>query len=401
MALNVKVGLIGVFDMLKFKKMSANRNKHIEAAPANDIVGEYTINKKASAHHPDKLELIVDNKIVHAAADTVEFVFRSADGSPLPFFRAGQYLSVKMQIGSSSVTRPYSICSSPKLAKEGKVSIAIRRNPEGFASDRFIDQTNIGDRVITSAPEGQFYYDEFRDCSNIIAVAGGSGITPFLSMAGAVRDGIEKFNLTILYGSRTYDSILFRDELDKICAQTGKVKVVHVLSDEQREGCEHGFISADIIKKYLKDDTSIFICGPEAMYRFLEKETVKLNLPKRLIRSEMMGITRKVWEAPGYPAACKDKTFKLTVRRCGEETVIDALANETVLAALERAGIKAPSKCRSGECGWCRSKLVSGEVFIPAANDGRRRADVVTNHIHPCATFPVSDLVIDVPGEYY
>ena len=401
MALNVKVGLIGVFDMLKFKKMSAKRTAAIEKAPANDIVGEFAINNNAKALHPDKLELIVDKKIEHTDAGAVTFVFKNAKGGKLPFFRAGQYLSIKMPLGESLVTRPYSISSSPKLTREGKICVTIKHNPAGFASDKFIAETNVGDTVITSAPEGQFYYDSFRDGRNVLALAGGSGITPFLSMAEAIRDGIEDFNLTILFGSRTESAILFKDELDKIAAETDKVKVVHVLSDEEKAGFEHGFISEEIIRKYLKPDSSIFICGPEAMYKFLEKETAKLDMPKRLIRSEMMGITSKVWEEPGYPEGCKDKTFKITVKRCGEEYVIDASANETVLVALERAGIKAPSRCRSGECGWCRSKLVSGDVFVPARNDGRRRADVTTNHIHPCATFPLSDLVIDVPGEYY
>lgn len=71
-----------------------------------------------------------------------------------------------------------------------------------------------------------------------------------------------------------------------------------------------------------------------------------------------------------------------------------------MLVAIERAGIKAPSRCRSGECGWCRSKLVSGTVCIPEENELRRWADVHYGYIHPCSSFPTSDLVIEVPGEY-
>lgn len=401
MAINVKVGLIGVFDMLKFKKMSAVREKAIQKAPANEIKGEYVINKKAKALHPDFLDLVVDKRVEHSLAGAVTIVFRSKDGNKLPYFRAGQYLSVKMQIGDSFITRPYSISSSPKLTREGKIAITIKHNPNGYAADKFIEELTVGKEVITSAPEGQFYYDEFRDCKHVLALAGGSGITPFLSMAHAIADGIEDFDLTILFGSRNEESILFKDELDEICKATNRVKVVHVLSDEKKDGYENGFISEEIIRKYLPENSSIFICGPEAMYRFLEKETAKLNLPSRLIRSEMMGITTKVWEEPGYPEGIKDKVFKITVRRCGEEQVIDANANETVLVALERAAIKAPSRCRSGECGWCRSKLISGNVFVPERSDGRRFSDKEHNYIHPCASFPVSDLVIDVPGEYY
>ena len=77
---------------------------------------------------------------------------------------------------------------------------------------------------------------------------------------------------------------------------------------------------------------------------------------------------------------------------------ITASADEPLLTSIERAGITAPSRCRSGECSWCRSKLVSGEVFVPEKTDGRRRADIEFGYIHPCASFPMSDIVLDVPN---
>ena len=67
---------------------------------------------------------------------------------------------------------------------------------------------------------------------------------------------------------------------------------------------------------------------------------------------------------------------------------------------MERAGIRAPSRCRSGECGWCRSRLLAGEVFIPEKTDGRRWADAQFGYIHPCSSFPISDVTLEVPGEY-
>lgn len=104
-------------------------------------------------------------------------------------------------------------------------------------------------------------------------MAGGSGITPFYSMACAVADGIEDFDLTILYGSRTKDTILLKEELEAVAARSNsRVKVVHVLSDEAAEGYEHGFITAELIRKYAgEEDYSLFLCGPKAMYDFADK----------------------------------------------------------------------------------------------------------------------------------
>ena len=386
--------------MLKFKNMAKVREQAIQAAPAKEIKGEFAINQNAKLLHPDHQKLVVSEVIGHDAAGAKTYVFRSAENKPLAYFRAGQYLSLKLKIGDSFVTRPYSISSSPKWATEGKVAITVRTNPGGFVADWLLENLKEGDTVIASAGEGQFYYENLRDAKNVVALAGGSGITPFLSMAYAIRDGIEDFNLTILFGSRTEETILFREELDAICAACPKVKVVHVLSHEEKEGFEHGFITAELIKKYAQEPYSVFICGPEAMYRFVAAEIEKLELPRKNVRRELLGVTKSVWEQEGYPAECKDKTFKLTIHQGPNQWTVDASANEPILVAIERAGVAAPSRCRSGECGWCRSKLVSGQFFTPAENEGRRHSDIVHNYIHPCCTFPLSDMVVEVPGEF-
>ena len=379
MALNVKVGLIGLLDMLKFKKMGQNREDWVQNAPANEIKTTFPINVNAKKLHPDYQELVVDKVVDYGAAGAKMYVFKRQGGGNPANFRAGQYLSLKLEIDGSAVTRPYSICSTPYDAtREGKVAIAVKTNPGGFVADKLLADLKKGDKVITSDPQGQFYYEDLRDAKNVIALAGGSGITPFLSMAGAIVEGAEDFNLTILFGSRTEEVILFKDELAKLEAESnGKVKVVHILSDEEKEGYEHGFISADIIKKYAPEsgEYSVFVCGPEAMYKFAEKEIAKLNLPKRLVRNELLGVTKDVTTDPEYKGKA-DATYNVVVKQAGQKDVtIPAAANEPLLVAFERAGIKAPSRCRSGECGWCRSQLTEGEVFIPKATDGRRESD--------------------------
>ena len=403
MALNVKVGLIGKFDMLKFKNMSKVREKAIQAAPANEVSGEFAINTNAKKLHPDYQRLVIDEVIPHEGAKTKTFVFRRADGEAFPYFRAGQYLSLKLPLEDSFVTRAYSLCSSPKDALKGRAAITVRSNPGGFAADKLLAALKPGDEVIASDPQGFFYYEDLRDAKHVVGLAGGSGITPFLSMAYALRDGAEDFELTLLYGSRDEESILFKKELDEVAAACPKFRVVHVLSDEEKAGYEHGFITAELIKKYAPADAeySVFLCGPEGMYRFLKPEIEKLALPERLFRRKMIDVTKTPWELDGYPQQCRDKIFNLTVRQGDREYKLSASANETVLTAIERAGIKAPSRCRSGECGWCRSRMLEGSVFIPQENELRRWADKEYGYIHPCSSFPTSDIVLEVPGEFY
>ena len=400
MAVNVKVGLIGPLDMLKFKNMSKVREDYIQAAPANEITADYPINKKAKLLHPDFQKLVIADIIDHPEAASKTYIFKAKDGGPLAYFRAGQYISLKMQIGQSFISRPYSICSAPKDALEGMLAITVQSKADGFAADYLLANAKIGDEFTASGPQGNFYYEDLRDAPNVIALAGGSGITPFLSMAKAIADGTEDFNLTIIFGNRTEDSILFKDELGELAASCDKIKILHVLSDEDSEYYEHGFITADLIKKLAPEEYSVFVCGPRAMYRFLESELPKLELPEKYIRREIMGVAKDISEIPGYPVEAAGKCFTLTIRQGPNEYTIPASNEESILVAIERAGIVAPSRCRAGECGWCRSKVISGDYFAPEENESRRYSDRVTDNIHPCVTFPVGDMVIEVPAEY-
>ena len=401
--LNVKVGLIGKFDMLKFKNMKKVREKAIQAASADEISGVFPVNENAKALHPDFLELVIDRIIDRGGAQAKTFVLKRADDAPLPYFRAGQYISLKLPMEGSFVTRSYSLCSSPKEALSGEYAITVRSNPGGFVADRLLEEKKPGDTVITSGPLGFFYYEDLRDEKNVIGLAGGSGITPFLSMARALADGVEDFNLTLLFGSRDEDNILFRGELDEIARTCPKFKVVHVLSEEEKAGFETGFITAELIKKYAPEGEpfSVFLCGPEAMYKFLKPEIEKLGLPERLFRRKLIDVTKTPWECEDYPKDMRGKRFTVKVKQGPAECEIPASADEPVLVALERAGIKAPSRCRAGECGWCRSRLLEGTVFIPQENEMRRWADKQYGYIHPCCSFPTSDLVLEVPGEFF
>ena len=392
--LKVRIRNFSLKDMLDFKNLPLRRDKAIAAAEDKDINTSFPINSNAARLHPSVQKMVVSRIIERDGCSARTLVLKKEDNSPAAWFRAGQYVSVKMKIGSSYVTRPYSISSSPKLTKDGRIFITVKENPGGFVADFILTELKEGDSVLVSGPEGNFYHDRLRDSRNVVAVAGGSGITPFLSMAYAIRDGIEDFNLTILFGSRTEKSILFRNELDSITEETDRVRVVHVLSDEEAPLFEHGFITADLIRKYAPSDYSLFICGPEGLYRHMEDVVKELGLPKRLVRREIIGVSgRMVSSVSDTP----EESYRLTVIQGPYRYETTASSKETLLVAMERAGILAPAKCRSGECGWCRSKILSGTACIPSQNDFRRNMDKQTGHIHPCVSFPTSDIVLEVP----
>ncbi|MBR4727959.1 MAG: iron-sulfur cluster-binding domain-containing protein [Clostridia bacterium] len=370
----------------------ANASAAPQAAdPIAEVVKEW---------HPGKLALVVtDVRETGKTAKTVRFA--RADGGKLPFFYAGQFMALDFEIDGAVISRPYSISSAPYQARQenGFVEITVRRSRgDGFIADYINDNVKIGDKFTGLLGCGQFYYEPLRDAKHVVALAGGVGITPFASMAKEIANGTLDFDLTILYGSVSADDIILKEELEAL--DSDKVRVVHVLSgDDPAWQGEKGFLTAELIKKYSAPDTTYFICGPQAMYTFLRDELKKLGAPQRRIRFEVFGQAKDITTFPGYPVELKDKTFSLTVRRGIQEDVIPAKATESLVVALERAGIRIETACRSGECGFCRTKVLAGSVYICPENDGRRAADKEFNYVHACATYPTSDVTIKIPIE--
>ena len=376
------------------------REKMIAGASDELPTSVFNANVLAKKLHPNVQYAVVDKITEHVDAKSYTLVPDKEKGvEQLAYFRAGQYVSIALDIGEARLNKPYTIRSCPKDALKGTYTITVKRTAKGFASDYILDNWQVGTKVKLSAPLGEFYHQELRDAGHVVALAGGSGITPFYSMATAIADGTEDFSLTILYGSRTKDGILLRDELEAVAAASGgKVKVIHVLSDEEAEGCEKGFITAELIKKYAPEgDYSVYLCGPKAMYKFMDAELPKLGLKARRIRKELPGEYGDPTADAAYPKEAAGKTFEITVLIRGEAQTVPCRADQTLLDALEKAGIRAPSHCRSGECGWCHSRLVSGDVYIPEDVDGRRAADKKFGWVHPCCSYPVSDVTLDVP----
>ena len=386
---------------LRFLKLNDERNEKIEKASNKPLPKQYPVNNLAAILHPDKQYVIVsDTKVWDENCKSFTFVADPSSGThQLAYFKAGAYLSVFLEVGDMKISRPYSISSSPKEALEGKYVLTIKRVPGGIGSNYMLDHLKVGDKVTLSGPLGEFVYLPIRDGKTVIGVAGGSGITPFHSFAKAIADHDEDFDLILLYGSRTEKDILVKEEFDEIQKQTDKVKVIHVLSDEEKEGYEHGFVTAELIKKYApQDNYSIFMCGPSGMYHFLDKQIQTLHLDRKWIRHELQGEIHDPKHLPDYPIQGSTlEEVEMKVHICDETYTFNVSTKDTILQSLEKNGINAPAHCRSGECGWCHSLLLKGQVYCPKQLEHRREADKDYNYIHPCCSFPLTDFEIEVP----
>ena len=386
---------------MDFTKMTPTRQEKIASAPATPVpaIDSYLPNQIANALHPKAQHLKIV-KIEEEASNSKRYYFApnaEKGTTALAWFSAGQYLSVTLKIGNMILTRPYSIASSPREALAGTYMLTIQKVEGGLASQFIHDTWQVGTEVTVSAPLGNFTYEPLRDAKTVVGVVGGSSITPFRSLAMAIADGDEDCDLILLYGSRTLEDTMFQKDLKELEANCNRIKLVNILSDEQREGYEHGFITAELIRKYApQGEYSLFVCGPQVMRNFVDKEIATLGLRKKFIRNELFGEYFGPAKEADYPENVAP-AFKVTVRIAGSEQTITAPSDVSLLRSLEAAGIAAPAHCRSGECGWCHSRLVSGQIYTPKSVDGRREADYLYGYIHPCCSFPLSDLTIELP----
>lgn len=383
--MNFKKQIFGFMDMLRFKKLVPNRREALAGGSNTPLPKSYRTNELAKALHPGTMEVEL-TAVRPLTAGMRELTFRRLDASAFPFFRAGQYVSLQSKVGESLVSRPYSITSSPREALENKLVLGVEE--AGFFSGYLDEEAKPGDRFTMTEPSGEFHYEALRDNRHIVCIAGGAGITPFLSMAKSMAEGDEDYEMTLFYGARDEARIAFKPELDAL-AEKG-LKVVYVLSDEERAGYEHGFVSAALLEKYVDvRNVTFFLCGPKAMYDFVLKELAPYNLPVKAVRKDATFC--------GDRAVAEPRTFQLTVHVRDQVYTVPAKENETLLTAMERAAINAPNKCRAGGCGYCHSKWLGGEYVIADGRDGRREADRKFGFIHPCVTYPAGDMEIDVP----
>ncbi|MEA3470748.1 MAG: FAD-binding oxidoreductase [Thermodesulfobacteriota bacterium] len=349
-----------------------------------------TVDRVINLLHPKELNIKV-SEIIEETPSSKTLRLISTDGY-LPSFQAGQYINIFVNLAGIRSSRPYSIASSP--AQTAYYDVTVRRVEDGFVSNYLLDEIKVGDSFVSTSPAGLFYYNPLFHRNNLVFLAGGSGITPFMSMIRDVTDrGLER-DITLIYGSRDPEDIIFKEELEERAKRHGNFIFTPVISEPPSSYSGHtGFITAELMRELLGDikDKMFYLCGPEEIYNFCLPELDKLGVPKKKIRQEVFGPPKKVTEEPGWPSGVPgDATFEVRIK---DGMSIPARAGEPLMISLERAGITIPTSCRSGECSLCRTKLLSGEVFQPRGVKVRK-SDRQFGYIHACMAYPLKNLEI-------
>ncbi|MEI6186308.1 MAG: FAD-binding oxidoreductase, partial [Dehalococcoidia bacterium] len=380
----------GAWEAGELTKMESDLEKQkVQPKELKDTISPQE--KALAGIHPRRLKLKV-KEIIKETASAKTFRLESKDGR-LPYFRAGQYINLFVEIGGVKTSRPYSISSAP-----GKpyYDITVRRVEGGFVSSYLLDKVKAGDSFESTGPNGYFYYEPLVDSTDIVFLAGGSGAAPFMSI---IREAVEKksaLKIHLIYGSRKPDDIIFEKELKDIIANNKNIKVDYVISEPPAgwKGAS-GFLDEKVISALAGDlkGKSVFACGPALMYEVCLPALAKLGVPARRTRQEAYGPPQDITKEPAWPGIAASKEFEVIEMRSGKKA--KARAGEPLMNSLERAGIVVPAICRSGECTACRTKLISGKVFTPSRVH-HRQADKKFGYIHPCMSYPLEDLRIRV-----
>lgn len=367
----------------KIEKKKRDRKEIIESSSEKRPTDTYidkVVKNMSSIYHT----IITDIK--EETPDVKTFTLTADVNSSTPHlapFKAGQYITIHLTIDSSPVTRAYSLSSSPSLASKDIYKITIKRVENGLVSNYMLDEIKVGDKLDVSMPAGEFGYNSVTDEENVIGIAGGSGITPFMSLAGAILDGIVDCNLTVFYSVRTYEDIIFKNEIEEINKKSKKVKFMITLTREEKEGYLNGHLTKEMLEPFIKEFNTVLMCGPKNLYRSMNEILNEFNIPRKSVHYENFFVEYEPTEKITYnlKVVMKDKVEETTCKN-----------DETLLVAMERAGIKAPSLCRVGECGYCRSILLEGKVKMIGA--ALKKAEAENDYIHPCVSFPDSDIVL-------
>ena len=350
-----------------------------------------TIKRVVNLYHPKKIEMKVSS--IFSESPGSKTVRLTPKGGYIPPFMAGQYINVAVNLEGIITSRAYTISSSPN--QRAYYEITVREKKDGFVSDYLLNELKVGDSLETSAPAGHFIYNPLIHGNNLVFIAGGSGITPFMSM---VRNFYEKNNeevkIELIYGCAQSHDIIFKKELEELQEKFEGFNMHLVISEPAEDYEGHtGFITSDLITRIAGtiDDKRFFLCGPEEMYQFVVPELVKLGVDKNMIRREVQTPPADPTKLPNWP---KEVTADTQVQiKVSGGSVIKVSATEPILNSLEKHSIIVPSECRAGECSLCRTKLISGNVYYPDTVH-LRKADRAYNYIHPCASYPVSDVEI-------
>jgi ring-1,2-phenylacetyl-CoA epoxidase subunit PaaE len=319
-------------------------------------------------------------------------------------FTHGQYLTLRTTVGGEDLRRSYSICAG---VDDPCLRVGVRRLPGGAFSSWVAQNLKPGDQLDVMPPQGRFHVPLDPEAErHYLGVAGGSGITPILSIMKTVLAREPKSTFTLIYSNRRPATTMFKEELEDLKDQyMSRLVIHHVFSDEHTEMEIHkGVINRQKIAEFLQvlvppeSIAHAYICGPFQMNDEAELALLAAGVPEERIHIERFGIAQQASGQVGavlHQAQPGDAAqARITIIRDGLRREI-AFSREqpSILDAASAAGLEVPFSCTSGVCGTCRAKLVEGQVRMER-NFALDKKEVAAGYVLTCQAHPITERVV-------
>jgi 3-ketosteroid 9alpha-monooxygenase subunit B len=321
--------------------------------------------------------------VVDETADTRSFVFQIPPAlEPTFSYAAGQFCTFRATIGGESVVRSYSMSSSPDVAD--RFTVTVKRVPGGVMSNWMNDTLAAGDAIDVLRPTGLFVLRPSD--APLVAFAGGSGITPILSILKTAL-ATTKRELALVYANRAADCIIFAAELERLrSASGGRLSVHHHLDSER------GFLDAEGCAALAgqRTDADFYVCGP-APYM----DAVAAGLARRGIDPGQLFIERFELPTDAPTHAVRSDTESIVIRLDRRKHKLAYEPGDTILETARRAGLKPPFACEAGNCATCMAHLDEGTVAM-RTNNALSADEVGEGWVLTCQAVPTSrEVVVD------
>jgi ferredoxin-NADP reductase len=320
-------------------------------------------------------------RVVRETADAVSLVLDVPDHCSTTFaYEAGQFLTVKVDLDGRELRRCYSMSSAPV---EDELRITVKRDPGGLVSNWLNDTATAGAELHAAPPEGRFVL-RAGVADELVAFAGGSGITPIISLVRTALTSTSR-RVRLFYANRGRDSVIFGDALARLAAQHPDRFEVSFHFDDDR-----GVVTPDAVTSFARQGAAdYYICGPTPFMNTVEAAMCGTGAPKARLHLERFQVARvPVVPAGGAPSPVEEVIFHLD----RTETTASYRSGDTLLQAARTAGLRAPASCETGSCGTCMAKIVEGSARM-LNNDALEDDEVAEGWVLTCQTLPTSRTV--------
>lgn len=355
--------------------------------------------KKQEPSGPHYQDLSV-KAIVHETKDAISIAFEQP-ATPLTY-KSGQFLTLITTINGKEVRRAYSLCSSPIVDKD--LIVGIKRVEKGLMSNWLPDNLKVGAKVKVMDPMGQFTTEFNKENKrHLVMFAGGSGITPMMSIIKSLLIQEPDSICSLIYCNRDIDSIIFKDQFDKLqTTYEGRLHVIHVLDNAPMNWQGYsGLLNKEMLTKLFEripnwglDNTTYLMCGPEGMMKNVDVLLAEHKIPTEKIFKEsfVTGVIDKPKKEEAASSSEK-KAREVTIRYDGNQYKITVEHNRTILETALDKGIDLPYSCQSGLCTACRGKALSGQVKLDE-EEGLSKSERAEGYVLTCVGHPMTDDVV-------